>query len=739
MSATNGNKNGTNGQPSRENGVQTGMGPKIAVPAALSAAPTAANLLKALKRRAVLAGTLGILCAVCAAAAVWFFLPPAKRVASVQLRIDSTLWSITGTPREDPRFLTWRDTQANLIKNSLVLQRALNDPKARQLKIVQESVEPVEWLQKEIKIDFPSGPEILRINLSGENVDELKTLVEAVAQATTDEFNEADRRSKRDRLDSLENSLRDNEAKLKAKREEKEKLANQVQAGNHEALIQKQARADAERAMIFNQLVRLKAERPALEAEQALFNRDDRATVKELQAQIDNRVNGHKEVRGILDKLDRVQFDIQVNNANAANPKAANQHLLKEKAQLEADLQKTRKELTPKVEAELQRELASNASSQLRRLSMEIKRNIKTQELLEAQLDEIDKRAPQLVKGALNLAVFDQQIKLYEDLVNKLTQEIDFARAELEAVRNRVQRWGESVTPRADEAARKIRMAALAGLGALVAVLALISFLEFRARRIMSVDEVVHGLGLRLMGTLPAHPTKPINPSSAAHATFQTMLAESVDSARTMLLHAARAGSMRIVMVTSATSGEGKTSLASHLAVSLARAGRKTLLVDCDLRNPAAHRLFEVPLEPGFSEVLRGEIEIEDAVKLTKAAGLSLLSAGICDSEALQLLAQDGLKGIFAQLRADYDFIVVDSSPVLPVADSLLIAQHVDGVIFSILRDVSRMPKVYAAYQKLATLDAPMLGAVVNGTQEELYGYGPRYLSAAANASNNNG
>jgi capsular exopolysaccharide synthesis family protein len=737
MSAADANKNGTNGQPSREIGVQTGMTQKTAVPAALSAAPTAANLLKALQRRAVLATTMGVLCAVSAAAAVWFLLPPAKRVAFVQMRLDSSLWSPIGQPREDPRFLVWRDNQIALIKNRMVLQRALNEPKVRGLALVQNTLEQVEWLEKEVKVDFPIGTEIMRINLSGENPDELKILVDAIAEAYLAEYHDTDRRAKRDRLDFLENRRRDVDDKLKEKIKEKEKIAGALNAGNNVVLNQIRAQNEAEKGVYTNQLMRLKAELPSLKIEKQLFSQQDRNAIIIQSAQVEARVNKRPEVLRLLGRLDELDLSIEKNKQNAKNPESANRVHLKERAGLEAELAKTKKDLYAKEEANLRKDLAGDASLHLQRLEMEINRNETTQAELVKLLKKIEEKNPEITKGQLDFAIVDQEIEMHRASAQRLTQEIDFARAELESAPKRVQRQGEAIVQRADETTRRIRMAVLAGVGALAAVLGLISFLEFRARRIMSVDEVVHGLGLRLMGTLPAHPTKPISPSSAAHATFQTMLAESVDSARTMLLHAARAGSMRIVMVTSATSGEGKTSLASHLAVSLSRAGRKTLLVDCDLRNPAAHRLFELPLEPGFSEVLRGEIEIEDAVKVTRAAGLSLLSAGICDSEALQLLAQDGPKGIFAQLRADYDFIVVDSSPVLPVADSLLIAQHVDGVIFSILRDVSRMPKVYAAYQKLATLDAPMLGAVVNGTQEELYGYGPRYLSAATSASNN--
>jgi capsular exopolysaccharide synthesis family protein len=183
-------------------------------------------------------------------------------------------------------------------------------------------------------------------------------------------------------------------------------------------------------------------------------------------------------------------------------------------------------------------------------------------------------------------------------------------------------------------------------------------------------------------------------------------------------------------MVTSPTGGEGKTSLATHLAASLARAGHQTLLLDGDLRRPAAHRVFEVSADPGFCEVLRGEVEPADAIRPTPAAGLWLLPAGECDGEAIGLLARGAVPRVIERLKQQYDFIVVDSSPVLPVADSLLLAQHVDGVLFSLFSEVSRLPKVYAAYQRLNSLGVRILGAVVNGVRPEPYGPGLYYTKS---------
>jgi capsular exopolysaccharide synthesis family protein len=178
-------------------------------------------------------------------------------------------------------------------------------------------------------------------------------------------------------------------------------------------------------------------------------------------------------------------------------------------------------------------------------------------------------------------------------------------------------------------------------------------------------------------------------------------------------------------MVTSAVSGEGKTSLASQLVVSLARAGHNALLVDGDLRNPGADRHFGLDGGPGLSELLRGEIDLAAAVRPTPAGGAWIMTAGKVDLRAIQCLGGDSLRSLFEQLRQQFDFVVVDSSPVLSVADALLIGQHVDGVIFSVLCDVSRMPRMAAAQHRLALLGIPTLGAVVIGAGEDPYS--PKY------------
>src|SRR5579883_253220 len=261
-------------------------------------------------------------------------------------------------------------------------------------------------------------------------------------------------------------------------------------------------------------------------------------------------------------------------------------------------------------------------------------------------------------------------------------------------------------------------------IGALALILFAFAWFEFQSRKVHTPDEVVEGLGLNLIGTVPDYTSRGWLSwfrGGVDSAYTESMINECVDMACTMLLHVADREKLQIAMITSALDGEGKTSLASHLAASLARAGRRTLLVDSDLRNPTLHRLFQRNRTPGLSELLRGEVDLAGIICDTEIPNLQLIAAGKAETVALQALAFDVIPKLFEQLRPQYDFILVDSCPVLPVADAMLVGQHVDAVIFSLLRDVSRLPRVQAAYQRLALLGIRMLGAVVNGTQHDRY------------------
>jgi capsular exopolysaccharide synthesis family protein len=702
----------------------------VAPPAALISGPNAFALLRALRRRWILAGSLGLTLGLSAGVAVWFLLPPAKNTANVQLIMNpDKSGTIHDHPEQIENFESYQSKQIYFIKSRLVLNAALRMPGVAQLSTLRNVPEPIEWLEKEVRVDFPSR-EILRITVPGEEIEDLKTLANSITKAYLTEVVEKQTKDRQTRLEELRKILARYKEKLASMRRVKTELAKKTGAADSRSnasmmiLLQDQVKSARAQLITTQDRIRQIEVTLALGSSRSGTPVPDKmiAAVVEQQPAIVQRVQ----------RIEQLERDYEASVKLAKDPNLPGLKNLKNQIeQMKMLLAVERTRQTPKIEKSVRERMAEQVEFDVNAMKI----NLEHHKLLEKTLmTEIQKnsRAIEEAPGAqLTFTELEFDIEQAENEVRTVTSAIN----QLEVEMNdppRVRQLQEAVGYKVDNLVRKAQMASVGGVAMLGLVVAGIAYLEFRNRRVNTVDEVTQGLGVRVVGTVPACPRRIRNggASGAKASYWKSMLAESVDAARTLLLHHARREDLRIIMVTSAAGGEGKTSLSSHLAVSMARSGRKTLLIDCDLRNPSAHKLFNVPLEPGLSSLLRGEAAVEDALHATQATGLWLMPAGACDADALRMLAQDGVQPVFDRLRTEFDFIVVDSSPVLPVADSLMVAQQVDGVLFAILREVSRLPNVHEAYQKLVSLGVRMLGAVVNGTAGELYGYGAAHYGS---------
>ncbi len=356
-----------------------------------------------------------------------------------------------------------------------------------------------------------------------------------------------------------------------------------------------------------------------------------------------------------------------------------------------------------------------------------LKKQIEVLSGLERKLqDEVGKVAgdtKKLDSKALEVESIQDEVKSSESLAKLIGDELEVLKIELNAP-DRVSLIKEARVPPIQGKTRKIQVAGMAGGGVFGAVVLLLSFLEFRTQRISSTDEVIGGLGIKVVGTVPVTPggarkslARTTSRSGSQERLWEHQLMESVDTTRIMLTRTAGAETLRVILVTSAMGGEGKTSLSTYLAASLARSGQRTLLIDGDFRRPTLHRIYDQPAAPGFCELMRRECDLQDVIRPTPTKDLWILTAGVQDDQTMPLLGQPDVRNLFNQLREQFDFIIVDSAPVLPVADTLLLTQLVDAALFSILRDVSQFPKIQAAYGRITALGVPMLGAVFSGSQ----------------------
>jgi succinoglycan biosynthesis transport protein ExoP len=719
--------------------------PATAGPPGLSATPTVGALAVALKRRWFVAFGLASLAAGLVVAAAALLNPP-KYVAETMLKLDSRpaqpIFNFrAGDPETDPAI--FRTTQISIIKSSNVLNNALKSEKLKGLPI---SFQSVQALQQALKADFSQGPEVMTLRLSGDDPTHLADLLNAVVEAYKKEVEGNDLARRSITIAELEKNKQQYDHKLDQKRRE---LSGEMDhAGpDQKGIEERRHRAEHKVDDASDQLRRVRAELGLKKLDLAMLkerlqnidrepvtSRDFRKALAEARA-ANHRLLGN--LKPYLDAQDQIDAEIatwkrQLETDQSKKKLAAlQQQRVTNQTNIEIEENKIRGDLDKEIRADRQEKLETDIAAMetmIQRLSTS-ERGLRTEyETCLAEWDAVKNANPQM-------SVTVQKLRDEETQILKVLEQLAIAPALLKAeplANSRIAVVEPAETPAGKDYSRLIKYGGAGGFGAFGVVLFGIAFLEFRARKVGTVEDVTQGLGMPLLGTVPLVPARsrsaaPAN-GSAGNAHWQGVLSEAVDAIRTRLLHDARTSGVHVVMVTSGGSGEGKTSLASQLAASLARAWRKTLLLDGDLRNPAAHKLFSLPLEPGFSEVLRGEVTVADAVKPTPLSRLWLMPAGHWDAHAVQALAQDGVNAIFDQFKEQYDFIIVDSCPVLPVADALLLGQHADGVVYSVLRDVSRLPSIYAAQQKLQALDVRSLGAVVIGATGDrgsrAYNYG---------------
>ena len=407
-------------------------------------------------------------------------------------------------------------------------------------------------------------------------------------------------------------------------------------------------------------------------------------------------------------------------------------YALDQKALKEAQkgLEARRADQIPKVTAQVRDQLRRKLLREQAEVEDQVAKLSELESVLNKRADEREEFVRNFTKKATSdLSGLNEEIEQTGAMAKKFSNEVAALKVESNAPARISSRDDSYVTKHEGTG---LKTGAMAGVGGFLAIVCGITLLEFVSRRVNHLDDVSQGLRLPVVGTMPlvrrrssvSLKGKANSAESAAHQ----FLIESIDAARTVLLHASRQKNLRVVMITSANAGEGKTLLSAHLSASLARAGWRILLVDGDMRRPSLHKVFGLPGETGLSDALRGEANIRDLVQPGSIPGLWMISAGNGDARSMRGLAQGQLTGLFDTIRTEYDFIIVDSAPVLPVVDSQLMLSAVDAVILSVLQSVSRLPSVYAAYERLTFFQVNILGAVVHGTSFGAYGTQFPYL-----------
>jgi capsular exopolysaccharide synthesis family protein len=211
--------------------------------------------------------------------------------------------------------------------------------------------------------------------------------------------------------------------------------------------------------------------------------------------------------------------------------------------------------------------------------------------------------------------------------------------------------------------------------------------------------------------------------------------AEAYRTLRTNLIFSQSVQTLRTVLVTSASPGEGKTTTAANLAVSFAHHGMRVLLVDCDLRRGRIHKMFAIPREPGITELVLGREEAETVIRQTDVTGLYVVPSGNLPPNPSELLGGDRMRKVLASLSEAFDLIVVDTPPLLAASDGAILSTLADGVVVVLRAGSTESDAAQQAIQQLTGVGARVVGAVLNDPDAKVPTYGGYYHYEYAGAN----
>jgi polysaccharide biosynthesis transport protein len=260
-------------------------------------------------------------------------------------------------------------------------------------------------------------------------------------------------------------------------------------------------------------------------------------------------------------------------------------------------------------------------------------------------------------------------------------------------------------------------------------------FVEYLDNSIKTTDELEKVCHIPAMGVVPlfsenGQKTLPDTKGPLGlvpHYQPRSMLSEAVFHIRTAIMLSASGGAPQILMVTSPNPDEGKTTMAANLAAVMASPDKKCLLIDCDLRKPSLHKVYSLPLQPGLTNYLTGNADLESIIRPTDVPNLFFIAAGPTPPSPHELLSSTAFQNLLDRLRQDFQHIIVDSPPVIGFADGRIIAAHTDGVVMlvrhhSTTRDAGRL-----AVQLLAQNNSRILGGILTMAQKDRLGYNAYY------------
>lgn len=351
-------------------------------------------------------------------------------------------------------------------------------------------------------------------------------------------------------------------------------------------------------------------------------------------------------------------------------------------------------------------------------------------------------------KTARELSRFKEEDKRHREAIGRAQIQFDPIIKRLEEIRliRNIGGMSAEVTAPAKDV-EKIRPVALnlfamAGIFGLMGGAGLVYLAEITDKRFHTPEEIRRRLGLAVVGHIPVLPTDStpteeagtpslLDPTLCTYHHAKGIEAEAFRSIRTALYFSTGGEVHKVIQITSPETREGKSTLSANLAISIAQSGKRVLLIDADLRRPKQNKLFGVNNEVGLSQVVAEKSEFKDAICPSGVDGLDLLPCGARPHNPAELLTSTRFKELVDTLQEQYDYVLIDSPPLLAVSDPCIIAARVHGVLLVLRVSKKNRAAAERAREILNTLGTTTIGVIVNCIDQRGQGqYGSQSYSS---------
>lgn len=668
--------------------------------------------LHALRRRWLSATALGLLLAGMVTVPVWVFLPRGyEAVAWLRVRDKGGMLS---QDRDAAEYESYKKTQLQLMKSPYVLQAALRKPGIESLETLREAAgDPIGWLSRGLVASAPPESEVVQVRLRGKKAEEVAKILNAVINSFLDDIVNKERTERLGRRDALEKKFKENMAELRSRRETLNNLARTLGTRDSTEVANQRGLLMDHVTTLRGLLVQTQRDIAAIDAE--LWIADARESGEILpeeslpEEMVEAALQRDPQILELNVRLSAVEEAISFQEQRSArgSSEPAVKRLSAQARELSERIEDRRRSLRPAVVAQLMGDAAVRRGETPAVLRKRREMLAKTLEETSKEFDKVSKEVTELGKANADMDARKVELEHLQRVTDQIGIELESQAIDLN-MPNRVTLIEPAGVPQGNDRLYRLLLTAMAGMAGFTLGGGAIVLVEYLRDHISQVDDVPRRVGVKVLGTYPRVSRLRKRPD------YNAVMAECGDTIRTLISQAGREPP-KVILVTSAVAGEGKTTFAAQLAASLARADKRTLLLDGDLRHPSAHVALDLELRAGLPELLRGELGNDEAVHPTSIEGLFAVTGGACDYVAISALSRPELGRIVRGYRDTFDHVVIDAGPVLEASDALLLGQQSDAVILATMLDVSRVPQITAAVHRMRSVGVRLLGVVVNG------------------------